>query len=140
MGRVSWLTGPILFLSIAVFGAALAVVVFVSPDDELSAAAAIDVSGSPVATGANELNEEPADGGSEPASSDLSAALDDEDPIAATAALVCYQLRNGATVEDAANWFESGWDRGSKEAETVFRQIVEHALTQECVDVVPTSD
>jgi len=137
MRRVGEPTRLILFLSVLVVAAsvALAVIVFsgeTSPEagaETLAPAATTDGS-----TGGN------GEQGAQPTgtTSDAFAVLATDDPVDAAVTEACRQFRAGANVADFAEWFESGWVHADGEAEAVFREVIEKALTQACPEVVPS--
>lgn len=150
MRRVGWPTRLISLLAVAVLCLAGVVAVLVTSDNAVSRANATDASeadgGTAVTTdgGADMLGAVDDGGrvstsvGSTGSRVDAAVVLDTIDPVASAALAACSQFRAGATVDRVATWFVDGWAGSSREAEALFREIVERAITMDCPEVVPS--
>lgn len=136
--RVGHPTRLILVLSVLVVAASVTLAVIVVSGNETSPETGSD---DRLVSGVGMVDDGTADSaetGTTGTTLDAAVVLATEEPLQAAVAEACQQFRSGATVADFAVWFESGWGGSDAEAERVFREVIEEALTEACPEVVPS--
>jgi len=134
MRRVGQPTRLILFLSLVVTAAGIALTMMVTSADGNTPEAGSDGG---VHSGASQpsaaTNTSPR---SDTSGSSDGAAHTSDESVSTAVDEACRQFQSGATVADFAVWFETNWDGADIEA--AFREVIEDAVTRVCPQVVPS--
>ncbi|HXV72530.1 MAG TPA: hypothetical protein VEB69_14160 [Acidimicrobiia bacterium] len=134
MRRVGQPTRLILFLSLVVATAAIALAVMVTSGDGNIPEAGSD--GGATAGAGQVSNATGTSPNSDTSGSSGDPAPTSDESVSAAVDEACRQFESGATVADFAVWFETNWEGANIEA--AFREVIEDAVTRVCPQVVPS--